>query len=197
MAADFFYQESEVENHPFSPRNDSLYNFWLRALLTRKVITFRDGTLEFYRWLQTPRLYVQHHLKQAYEREMLQEQFANICFELVKTLSRELDYSGAPIIIAQQAYEDFERGGACFSGIQQGYYFLYWSRILYRLGNPQRALELLEHVREIAQGQDQHLELLASNYIAYMRMTVGQQQLSLALLEQILPSMRKLGHRDR
>jgi len=196
MAADIFYPESEDANQTLSTTHDSLYKLWLRGLLTREVITFRDGTLEFYRLLPTTRLYVQHHLKQAYEREMLQEQFANICFELVKTLSRELDYSGAPIIIAQQAYEDFERGGACFSGIQQGYYFLYWSRILYRLGNPQRALELLEHVREIAQGQDQHLELLASNYIAYMRMTVGQQQLSLALLEQILPSMRELGDRE-
>jgi len=197
MAADIFYPESEDTNQTLSITHDSLYTLWRRGLLIRELIPFRDGTLEFYRLLPTTRLYVQHHLKQAYEREMLQEQFANICFDLVKTLSQGLDHSGAPIIIAQQAYEDFERGGECFSGIQQGYYFLYWSKILHRLGNSQRALELLERVKEVAQERDRQLDLLASNLIAYVRMSIGENQQALALFEQTLPFMREIGDREK
>jgi len=194
MAADILYPETEDANQTLSTTKDGLYTLWRRGLLTRELITLSEGTLEFfYRLLPTTRLYVQHYLKQASEHEMLLERFANICFHLIKTLSRALDYSGAPIIIAQQAREDFERGSEFFAGIQQGYYLLYWSRILHRLGQSQRALELLEHVKEIAQRQDRQLDLLASNFIANVLMTIGENQQALALFEQTLPFMHEIG----
>jgi tetratricopeptide (TPR) repeat protein len=193
MAADIFYPESENPNETLSTMQDSLYTLWRRGLLTRERITFRDGTLEFYHLLPTTRLYVQHQLEQVYAQEVLQERFANICFGLIKMLSQGLDLSGAPIIIAQQAREDFERGATYFSGLQQAYYFLYWSKILHRLGQSQQALKLLEHVKEIAQGQDRSLDLLASNIIAYVLMTIGEDRQAQALFEQTLPFLREIG----
>jgi len=196
-AVSIFNPQAEDTDDAPSPIHDQLYTLWQRSLLSREIVTVRDGTLLFYRLLPTTRPYVEHYLEQDYEQETLLARFGAEYAQLAKFLYDNLDKSAAAVTIAQQAGEDLEEGSSCVTGMQQGYYLLYWGWILQRLGITRRGLQLLERALEIVQGQDQSLELQALSNMATVYWGIGQSQEALKLYEQSLPRPQGLGRPAR
>jgi tRNA A37 threonylcarbamoyladenosine biosynthesis protein TsaE len=160
--------EPEHEDTEESPSSihERLYTLWQRSLLTREIITVRDGMLTFYYLLPTTRPDIEHHLEQAYERETILPRFGEVYAELADFIYDELDNSAVAVAIAKYAHEDLEQGKEHVQGMAQGSYLLEWGWILYRLGSTQRGLTLLEHALEIVEREDKSLESTALNNIA-------------------------------
>lgn len=187
MAADIFYPDSQDIGQTGSLIHDYLYGLWQRGFLAREIIKVGNDRLEFYRLLPATHLYIKYYLDQAYQSNVLLSRFGAAYSLLAQLLSQGLDYSQGIIIVAQKVRDDFERAAAFVPESEKGYYLMYWSRILQRLGNPDRALALLEDALELAQGQDRHLEFLSLSQMALIYQTLGQLQLALVLREQVLP----------
>jgi tetratricopeptide (TPR) repeat protein len=194
-AATIFDPEHEDTEENPSPVHNHIYTLWQRGLLTRQIADVHDGALELYYLLPTTRPYVERYLEQVYERDSLLERFGAAYADLANFLFDELDRSAVAVAIAWQALEDLGRGVNDVAYIDQGYYLLHCGWILHRLGNPWDGLRLLEHSLEIAQGQDQLLELQALNNIALVHDDTGKPQEALKFYEQILPIWREVGDR--
>ncbi len=190
-----FDPEHEGSEANLSRIYDCLHTLWQRGLLARDTATVRDGTIQFYHLLPTTRPYVEHYLRQAYERGKFLAQFGAAYSLLTEKLYKELNRSAVAVMIAQQTREDLEQGVAYITGVPQGNYLFHCGWILHRLGNPWRGLALLERALEIAQGQDKSLELQVLNNMAGVHQAVGKPQEALKIYEQALPIARKIGDR--
>ena len=189
----------ETEQH-LSPVRDQLYQLWQRSLLTRKTVTTSDGTLQFYALLPTTRPYVEHHLEQTYDRELLRKRLIAVYSQLAELVHTELDRSATVVALAQQGREDFEWVCEAFeheeiAAIESGRYLNSWGWVVYRLGNSFRGLYLLERALEALQGMDSNLTLIVSNNMATVYYATGRPQEALTLYEQVLPIMRAVGDR--
>ena len=185
--------ESEGAKLLRSPVRNHLRTLRQRGLLAYQTKIVRDGILLFYRLLPTMRPYVEHYLEQAYKRETLLARFGAVYSQLASHIHDELDTSAATVTIAQEIREDLEQGVAYVEGLERASYLLHWGWILQRLGSRKHGLDLLERALEIAQGQDQSLELKARSNIAEVYNATGQPQEALQLYEQVLLIMQEKG----
>jgi tetratricopeptide (TPR) repeat protein len=176
---------------------EQLHTLWQRGLLTRETATTRDGTLLFYHLLPVMRPYVERYLAQKGEHETILVRFGEEYAQLVRFIGDELNRGGVAASLALLFREDLERGATCVTGVEQGYYLLYWGGILQRLGDSRHGLELTEQALDIAQiQQDNNLYLRVLNSMALMYQAIGQPQRALELYEQALPLVRAVGDRD-
>ncbi len=190
------FDPDQEETEAYSSHvREYLHILWQRSLLSRKTRTMREGNVEFYYLLPTTRPYIEHHVLPAYERSVLLKRFGQASFALVGWIYRRLNYSALAVVTAQETLEDFERGIECLEGVEQGYYLQRWSWIVSRLGNPLRALELLDAAVEIAQRVDKRLELESLHTLALVYRAIGQPKEALRLYEQALPISREVGDR--
>ncbi len=83
-AVAIFDPDVEETEQNTSPVRDHLYQLQRRSLLTRKTVTTRDGTLRLYALLPTTRPYVEHHLEQAYDREILRKRLMTAYLHLAR-----------------------------------------------------------------------------------------------------------------
>jgi tetratricopeptide (TPR) repeat protein len=187
-------EDEDTHGQRFSVRNH-IHTLWQQGLLTRKSIPVGDEALQFYSILPSTRPYLERHLEQAFMRDWLLTRFGAVHAHLLSDLYDELDKRAAAVIIAQQSYENFERNFELITSIELGQYLLHWAWVIHRLGNPQRGLQLLERVVEIAQGQNQPLELEALYNMAMIDQSTGQWKRAVALYEQILPIWRVIKDR--
>ena len=185
----------ETEQAPSAIR-DHLFVLWQRGLLARQIILTRDGRLTFYRLLSVMRPYMEQDMPQALAGEVLRARFGAAYLRLIINIGMKLNTSAAMVAIAQQTREDLERGATYVTGKEQGYYLLHLSVILDRLGNPRRGLALIERTLEIAQGQDQQLELQALNAMAIMYQATGQLEQALYTQEQAVSSVSRTDYHE-
>ena len=190
---DSTYQESEQSR---SPIRDYLQALWERGLLSRQMVSTREGTLLFYHLLPTTRPYVEQHLEQLYEREELLKRFGAVYAERARRIHHQLDSSTVAAVLARQAYEDFERAIPYTSGAEQGSYLLDWGWIVYRLGNLHSGLRYLEEAQEVAEGLDRRLELRTINTLALIQDHIGLRHQALIQYQRILPIRQALQDRD-
>ncbi len=195
-AVAIFDPETKETAQAPSSVHSHLHILWQRGLLIRRTITSRDGVLRFYYLLPTTRPYIEHQMEQAYEREILIARFGAAYFQIVKAVQGSRNSSVIAVNIAQQEREDIERAVESVTGIEQGYYLLDWSQVLLQLGRPHRGLELLERVLDIAQGEDQSLEIYALNTIAALYQETGHLREALTLFEQAVSICQKVGDHE-
>jgi tetratricopeptide (TPR) repeat protein len=172
---------------------DRLHTLWQHSLLTLETVMLREGTVMFYHVLPTIRSYIEKYLARVIEREQLLARFGEAYAQEVRYLYGELDRGSVTAFIAFQSREDLERGASYVTGVEQGYYLLYWGWILQRLGDIRRGLKLIEQALEFGQGQDQRLELEALNDMALVYQATGQPRQAQELLERVLPIRREVG----
>src|SRR5206468_4062976 len=111
-------------------------------------------------------------------------------------LRDELDRSGMAASLALLLREDLERGCDYVTGLQQGYYLLWWGWIQQRLGVRRHGLELTEQALELAQTeQDTPLYLHGLNNMAVVYYATGHPQRALELYEQALLLHRAVSDR--
>lgn len=196
-AVDIFDPEFDETKGERSLIYDQLHALWLRGLLTRGRETLREGTLEFYSLPPTMRPYIEVYLARAEEREELLAHFGAAYARLARFLRDELDRRGTAAFIAEQCREDLERGVSYVMGVDRGYYLLNWGWVLLRTGYTERSLELTEQALEIGQGQDQSLELLALNNLAYLYVSQGKYEKAEPLHQQTMPILeQQIGPED-
>ncbi|MFL5658565.1 MAG: tetratricopeptide repeat protein [Ktedonobacteraceae bacterium] len=189
-------EDTEGSQGNRSPIYDQLHTLWRRSLLTRETITLREGTLLFYRLLPTMHPYVEHYLAQPDELEALLARFGVAYAQLVRFLFGELNRGSLAAYLAIQLREDLERGIAYMTGVEQGYYLLYWGWILQRLVDRRRGLALTQQALKIAQElEDEKLKLEVFDNIAVIYAGIGQPQEALQYYEQALPISREVGDR--
>jgi len=199
-AVAIFDPDAQETEHSSSPVRDHLYQLWRRSLLMRKTVTARDGTLQLYVLLPTTRPYVEHHLEQTYDRERLRKRLITVYSRIAELVYRELNRSAVVVTLAQQVREDLEWVCEAFeqeerAATDRSTYLLYWGWVLYRLGNSQRGLQLLERALEAVEGMDSWLTLQISNNMAGVYGGIGRPQEALKLFEEALPIRREVGDR--
>ena len=187
--------ESEEDKKPRSPIYDQLYKLADRSLLATEIADLREGSLRYYRLLPTVHTYIERFLAHDEERASLLARFGAAYAHLARYLYRELNRGGTAAFIAALCNEDLERSLSYVSGVDQGYYLLYWGWILKRLGDSRHGLELTEQALEIGQEQNQRLLLAALTNLALVYQDMGQPERALALYEQALPIRREVGDR--
>jgi tetratricopeptide (TPR) repeat protein len=178
-----------------SPTEGQLYALWQRGLLVRETTMIREGTVQFYSLLPTTRPYVEEHLKQLHEPQLLVSRFATVYAELVRSVYTELGKGAMASTLVRQSREDFEQAWASLAGLEQGRYLSRWGWIVYRQGNSVEGLQRLEQAGEIAQGEDQSLELQTLNNLGEVYRGIGEPQRARELYEQALPIRREVGDR--
>ena len=189
----------ETEQHS-SPIRDHLHRLWQRSLLTRKTVTARDGSLQLYTLLPTTRPYVEQHLEQAYEPDLLKKRLIVTYSQLARLAHNELNRSAVVVALTQQIREDFEwtcdfLEQAAVPAVERSQYLNRWGWVVSRLGNSVRGLHLLERALEAVQGADSNLIFQISNNMASVYSKTGRPQEALKLYEEALPLMREVGDR--
>jgi tetratricopeptide (TPR) repeat protein len=168
--------------------------------LTLKTVTTRDGTLLLYALLPTMRPYVEHHLEQAYDREVLRKRLMTAYLHLAELAYDELNRSAMVVAFVKQGREDFEwvceaLADETIAGAERSRYLFWWGWIVYRLGNSLHGLRFLERAKEVVEGTDSALTLHISNSMALVYSDTGQPQKALQLYEEALPISREVGNR--
>ena len=191
-AVAIFDPDTKETKDTSSPVRTHLHLLWQRGLLTREIITVRDGTLLFYYLLPTTRPYVEHHLTFTTPQDALYTRFGEQYARIVRHIYDELDRSAAVVTLAQRTEADLECGAEYVTGIEQGYYLTDLAWVLSRLGAPRRSLQLHERALLLAEGQEQQLKTHVLNNMAGVYQVIGQPQRALSLYEQALPIMREV-----
>ena len=168
---------------------------WQRGLLSRQHITTREETLEFYYLLPVLRLYAERYLENPLEHQALLKRFGTAYAHLSLSLSSKLESSPTSVVMAQQLYEDLERGLQHTTEQEHIDYLIAWGWVIQHMGATQHGLMLLEEALEIVQGQDQQRTLLVSQRIGLVYRQAGQPQEALILYQQALPQLQAMGDR--
>jgi tetratricopeptide (TPR) repeat protein len=192
-AVAIFDPQHDAESGTRSPVEDHLHTLWQRGLLRREETGSAD--LLLYSVQPVMRPYIERYLAVADERESLLARFGSAYAGFASYLYDELDRGGLAAFLAVLCRADLERGLACVTGSEPGYYQLHWGWVLQRIGYRQQGLALTEQALEYAQGQDNRLMLQAMNNMAIIYQQTGQPYQALHLNEQALPIRREVGDR--
>jgi tetratricopeptide (TPR) repeat protein len=184
----------DTEDAPSLVR-EQLDTLWQRSLLTRKMITVRDGTLQFYHLLPTTRPYIEQYMPLSTPYDELLTHFGAVHAGITHFLYTHLDRSASSLLIVQQTQGDLERAGVFLPTSKHAIYNVHWASILSRVGTPQRSLHLLEEALEYAQEHDLPLAAQALTSMAKVYNGIGQPQRALDFYEQALPITCDAGNR--
>ena len=195
-AVAIFDPGAEKTEHTFSAVRTRLQTLQQHSLLTFTSIPTDDGTFRLYHLLPTTRIVIGQSLPSVYPRQMLLSRFGKAYANLARFIQREFDFRVGISTIARLLEGDIVRltekeMELALSKGEQGSYFLDVAEILFRLGESERSLELLERALECAQQQEQSLLYSTYSTMAIVHQTIGKRQGALVLLERALLRSRE------
>jgi tetratricopeptide (TPR) repeat protein len=171
-------QQKQVYEH--------LHTLFLGCLLVQERKTLDSGEILLYCISPIVRLFAQHYLAQPITAETLQFYLAQTYDEWLHNIYRQLDRATWATYLAQQCRENLETCSSWLSKDHRGWYANRLGWVLHRIGDRRASLDWLEQALELAQGEDQRLELHILNNMASVYRIIGQPGKAFELFEQTL-----------
>lgn len=181
--------ESEADTH--SAIADQLHALWQCGLLEREAAVLREGTVLLYYLPPVTRSALSILLAKDPDEDM-RLRFGRVYGWLITWLDREIDRGSLAAFLVLRLYTDLERGAEYVGTDERGFYTLLWGKILWRIGERQRAFQFTEQALEIGEQSNRTLAGLALNSLAHICWSTGKPQEALAFYERALPLLREI-----
>jgi tetratricopeptide (TPR) repeat protein len=194
-----FHAQTPESLEPTLPISTALLMLVSHGLVNMHAISAREGTLYFYSLLPPLRLYIKEYLELAEDEKELLSRCLFLYIDMLRWISDRIDQDEVAIITARRMYEDLERVYLFAKSTFQVVYGFLWGPIVYRLGYPLRALEVLEQALETFQPQseqDHRVERRISNEIAVIYNAIGEPEHALLWYQIVQDLDHRMGNRD-